>query len=292
MKKQSRASHHLPFYGNDFFQALEGYPDTLIVSYLRALWHYWHHFHCEGLPDDDEYLLRVCRCEKATWARTKGVLFDNDRFFKLESGKWHQTRCRCEHDRALEIYSAKVSALTKARSKNPNNSTITSTMHSTAHSAILPTLNEHKPEPEPEPVLEGRKEGGHPSLEEVKAAASRSGMLERDAIAFWNHFESSGWIDKNRNPIIKWGPKMANWRASAAAAPLEANHRASESVSTASNVILWQTELKRVEQKISDIRANATRMAMGIEFTEVEVFNLKSLRERVTELKGKLGFQA
>lgn len=49
-----------------------------------------------------------------------------------------------------------------------------------------------------------------------------TGMLEEDAVAFWNHFESSGWIDKHGHPILHWQPKMDNWKVQARAASMEA----------------------------------------------------------------------
>ena len=94
MKKPSA---YFPLYGNDFFEAIAGYPDAVGLGYLRALWHYWNHTGCDGLPDDDEYLRRVCKCEVAAWVRTKGIIFDNRYCFKLENGRWHQARCRKEH---------------------------------------------------------------------------------------------------------------------------------------------------------------------------------------------------
>jgi uncharacterized protein YdaU (DUF1376 family) len=69
------------------------------MGYLRALWHYWNHGTCQGLPDVDVYLSRVCGCEGAEWARTKGIIFDNRYFFLLESGAWHPARCRLERSK-------------------------------------------------------------------------------------------------------------------------------------------------------------------------------------------------
>jgi uncharacterized protein YdaU (DUF1376 family) len=93
MKKPSA---YLPLYGNDFFEAIAGYSDAVGMRYLRAIWHYWNHTGCQGLPDDDEYLSRVCGCEATEWAHTKGLIFDNRYHFRLENGAWHQTRCRDE----------------------------------------------------------------------------------------------------------------------------------------------------------------------------------------------------
>ena len=99
-----KPSAYFPFYGNDFFEAIAGYSDTVGLGYLRALWHYWNHTGCEGLPDDDEYLHRVCGCALTEWPKTKAILFDNRYHFKLVAGHWHQSRCREEYAKSKEIY--------------------------------------------------------------------------------------------------------------------------------------------------------------------------------------------
>jgi uncharacterized protein YdaU (DUF1376 family) len=120
---------YMPFYGNDFFAAVEGLDEPVIIGYLRAVWYYWSHTHCRGLPDDDEFLRRLCRTSIADWQRTKGVIFGG--FFTLEtvvnadnntvsnteqlSSLWHQNRARCEYKAASEVYNAKVQAVGKAR---------------------------------------------------------------------------------------------------------------------------------------------------------------------------------
>src|ERR1039458_5947107 len=98
----------MPLYGNDFFSACEGYSDAVTVGYARSLWHYWHHTHCEGLPDCDDYLRRVCRCEPADWLRTKGIIFGE--FFKLVGGRWHQQRAREEWEAATQNLARVVAA--------------------------------------------------------------------------------------------------------------------------------------------------------------------------------------
>ncbi len=65
LERMKKPSAYLPFYGNDFFEAIAGYSDAVGMGYLRALWHYWNHTGCDGLPDDDEYLRRVCGCERS-----------------------------------------------------------------------------------------------------------------------------------------------------------------------------------------------------------------------------------
>ena len=95
---------YLPLYGNDFFEAIAGYPEAIGLGYLRALWHYWNHTGCEGLPDDDDYLRRVCCCDADAWARTKAILFDDRYLFRLEDGLWHQPRCREEYEKSKSMY--------------------------------------------------------------------------------------------------------------------------------------------------------------------------------------------
>ena len=95
---------YLPFYGNDFFQAMAGCTDAVAMGYLRALWHYWSHLGCGGLPDDDEYLRRVCDCQTAEWPGVKAVIFDNRYHFRLESGAWHQPRCRQEWTKSKRVF--------------------------------------------------------------------------------------------------------------------------------------------------------------------------------------------
>ena len=94
----------MPFYGGEFFEAMAGHSESVGMAYLRALWHYWGHTGCTGLPNDDEYLRRVCGCERAEWARTKGIIFDNRYHFRLEEGLWHQARCREEWRKSQESF--------------------------------------------------------------------------------------------------------------------------------------------------------------------------------------------
>jgi uncharacterized protein YdaU (DUF1376 family) len=106
----NKPTAYLPFYGNDFFEAIAGYPDGVGLGYLRALWHYWSHTGCQGLPDEDEYLRRVCGCELSEWARTKGILFDNRYQFRLENGLWHQPRCRAEFQKSQAMFAKRSEA--------------------------------------------------------------------------------------------------------------------------------------------------------------------------------------
>lgn len=87
----------MPFYGNDFFQAVKGQPDIVAFGYLKAIWYYWNHEHCKGLRDDSEFLRKVCEIESEYWETCCPLIFDNNRFFTLDAdGMWHQHRAEEE----------------------------------------------------------------------------------------------------------------------------------------------------------------------------------------------------
>lgn len=109
----------MPFFGTSFFEATEGYSDAVAIGYMRALWHYWNHTHCQGLPDDDEYLRRICRCEPQQWIRTKGIIFDNQFFFCKNGTHWHQKKAKALHTEEAELYKRRVALAENARSHKP-----------------------------------------------------------------------------------------------------------------------------------------------------------------------------
>ena len=113
----NKPTAYLPFYGNDFFESVAGHPSNITAGYLRALWHYWNHTGCEGLPDDDDYLRRICCCDAVEWEQVRAVLFDNRYLFRLEDGLWHQPRCRAEFEISKVIYAKRSAAGKRAMAK-------------------------------------------------------------------------------------------------------------------------------------------------------------------------------
>ncbi len=99
----------MPVYGNDFLQAVEGLPDAIAFGYFRLCWYYWHHNHCAGLKDDDEFLRKIARIERDEWPEAKATLFDNDKFFTNGADEfWHQKRCDEEWQKAVKNYESTV----------------------------------------------------------------------------------------------------------------------------------------------------------------------------------------
>jgi len=105
----------MPFDGRRFFEAVKGWPHDTALKYLIYLWHYWNHTHCNGLNDDDDYLRRLAECDLQDWKRVKGIIFDGENFFKLDGGKWHQSRCKKVYIRELERYKKNLAKTEPAR---------------------------------------------------------------------------------------------------------------------------------------------------------------------------------
>ena len=94
---------YMPFYGKDFFGALEGLRECAVSSYLRALWYYWHHTHCDGLPNDPERLRGICRCSDVDWDYVSPIVFGE--LFKLDGNAlWQQSRSQEEYMKSIDKY--------------------------------------------------------------------------------------------------------------------------------------------------------------------------------------------
>jgi uncharacterized protein YdaU (DUF1376 family) len=99
---------HMPFYGNDYFSAVDAQPEHIALGYIRVLWHYWSHNHCDGLRNDPDQLRRICRIEREHWPAAFPIIFGD--FFKLDNdGLWQQQRCKDEYKVAVERYESAVS---------------------------------------------------------------------------------------------------------------------------------------------------------------------------------------
>jgi len=80
-----------------FDEATAMFNDEEKYKYIRCLRFYWYHTHCDGIVDDDMGMFELCHCKPENWMRLKGMIFDNDKFFYLEGGKWHQKRARKQY---------------------------------------------------------------------------------------------------------------------------------------------------------------------------------------------------
>ncbi len=115
---------YIPFYGNEFLQAIEGHSDSISMGYLRCIWHYWHQTHCKGIRNNDEFLRKLARIDRSDWEYAHSIIFDNDKFFTLgEDGLWHQKRAFTIWADVKEAYEKQVmrtAAASAARWKKGN----------------------------------------------------------------------------------------------------------------------------------------------------------------------------
>jgi len=203
------------------------------------------------------------------------------KFRETESGVFQNARMESERDKQAQ-FRANRSESGKAGADKRWHS------HSTAIAQPMAnTMAKHSsPSPSPSPSKMLKERNGHPSLDEVKMNAARIGQSDEDAESFWHHFESSGWIDKNGNPVVKWQSKQAGWKNTTQANKFQE----SQSGGGAAEMILMSNEYKRVCERITKIQTNAAQDAMGAKlYTQSEKAELVKMRARRDELKKKLG---
>jgi uncharacterized protein YdaU (DUF1376 family) len=99
---------YMPMFWNEFWQAVEGLDDRIIVAYLRALSHYWHHTNAGGIDDDDDKLRRLCRQDKDDWPVVRIAIFSRGGFFHLDHGRWHSKRAKEEWNKSQMRYDSSV----------------------------------------------------------------------------------------------------------------------------------------------------------------------------------------
>jgi uncharacterized protein YdaU (DUF1376 family) len=123
---------YMPFYWPEFWLAVEGLDDIVIIAYLRLLSYYWHHSSCDGLENNNDKLQRICRMDGYDWNKNKAILFGGDGFFKLVKGKWRNKRADEEWAKSIKAferksYGGKLTAAKRWGSPPPpKNSTATS----------------------------------------------------------------------------------------------------------------------------------------------------------------------
>jgi uncharacterized protein YdaU (DUF1376 family) len=102
---------YMPFYGPNFLTATAGFSRGVKGSYLNCLLHYWFHEHCKGLKNNDEFLRRLCECDREEWDETRDALFTGTKFFVLGADElWHQKFADENWERSKAIYESKVAA--------------------------------------------------------------------------------------------------------------------------------------------------------------------------------------
>ena len=223
MPGQVNADIWMPLYVGDYLAATRRLDTEQHGAYLLLIMDYWK----QGpLPDDDCTLARIVVATVERWKTLRPIM---EPFFQIHDLHWHHKRIDKERRLAqqnAETFHNRAKSAAKARWECKQSSSNASSNASSTIQAMLEQCPPPPPPPLPVPASTPvQTNNGHPSLDEVKTKANMTNIPPEEAEKFWHHFESSGWIDKNGHPVVKWQSKLATWSTDARARPLEANHK-------------------------------------------------------------------
>jgi len=234
---------YFPFYPGDFSAdgKVEAMTTTEVGAYILLLCKAWFEDPPGSIPNNDRLLARWTRLTPGAWEKCRtGVLAA---FTLGDDDRYHQKRLRTEYSRMRE-YQADKSRAGRAGAQARWQT------HGNAMAMPLapPMANDGSSPPPPEQQRERETGARLPTLDAVKEKAKLLGYPEADAVAFWNHFEASGWIDKNGHQIVNWEAKLATWMANVRAKPAEESHRAGNGQKHPRGETIWE-KTKRIEIK-------------------------------------------
>lgn len=130
-------------------------------------------------------------------------------------------------------------------------------------------------------------------LSVVQAQAAICGCPPEEAERFWHHFEASGWVDKNGNPVRNWLSKLANWTADARTKPAESAHRANSDKPERARTLSVSDMRTILQAKDDESRAIKDRfcaqVAMGEHWNDDEQRRRYfAMRREIKELRGRI----
>lgn len=106
--------------------------------------------------------------------------------------------------------------------------------------------------------------GAYPSISEVKTYGEMRGVTSEVCDRFWNHFEASGWIDKNGHPIKNWQAKLTTWNTDDRARGAEAAHHANGAGKKLPTVFELTKKMEAQEREAAKIKNSySSDAAMG-----------------------------
>lgn len=125
-----------------------------------------------------------------------------------------------------------------------------------------------------------------PTLEQCGLRAIDIGLPATEGERFWHYHETSGWIVRGK-PMKSWHSAMAIWKMNWQ--KWSQNHSAKDRIGTSPmQLMLWKTELDRVEQAIKNVRGGYSE---NMDYTREDLDKLNQLRERRKELMNNLGMK-
>jgi uncharacterized protein YdaU (DUF1376 family) len=207
-----KADIWMPLYIGDYLADTIGLTHAQHGAYLLALMAYWRK---HGPLSDSE---------------AKGVMGEHAdslaRFFTFNGGHWHHKRVERELKLADEMKEQRAEAGRRgmaSRWGKRDNGAITELLQ-TDNKPITGGITKHNPSPSPSPSPSkppspppsispaALPRFTKPSLEEVKLAASKTGLPDVEAEKFWHFYESKGWL-VGKAPMKSWSAAMGGWAA-------------------------------------------------------------------------------
>lgn len=120
-----------------------------------------------------------------------------------------------------------------------------------------------------------------PSREQVSLLISKAGLPSEQADAFWNFYESKGWM-VGKNKMVSVAAAIGGWAARYRSANGAGPKR------TETQTILWNQELERCRDKMRSIKASYSEHQP---WTQADKDTFIKARERKAELQKLLGVQ-
>lgn len=126
-----------------------------------------------------------------------------------------------------------------------------------------------------------------PTLDECLSRAKEIGLPEIEAEEFFYHYASKGW-KVGKVPMVNWHMAMGGWRSRWKKRQGESQAKQRQ-VSPSVKVILWQNELKRVEESMAKIK---NYYGSTSAWDDEDRQRYKQLKARRAELMQMLGMKA
>tara|TARA_Y100000593_G_scaffold93896_1_gene190471 strand:+ start:3634 stop:4419 length:786 start_codon:yes stop_codon:yes gene_type:complete len=158
------------------------------------------------------------------WLRIMFVMHDNEEYGRLSvNGKpmpdnLLARRCGCSPDEFSKIFSELEEAGVPSRDDSGVLFSRRMVRDAGARASNRERVARHRaannPNPEPKAArTQSRRKAARPrSLDDVTAYASIQGLAEAEAKAFWDHYESQGWVKSNGMPVANWKSLMNTWK--------------------------------------------------------------------------------
>jgi uncharacterized protein YdaU (DUF1376 family) len=219
------------FYPNDWLSS----PRITLMTpeqegaYIRLLAYDWAN---DGIPDDDAHLATLSRMGEGWFKGGSRVV--RECFGKHPSKEGHLTNARLEKEREKQREwrqkssdGGKKSAASRAckgrRVVEPplkgGCTLVDKWLEPNGNSSSSSSIGTN---------TQTRAQDAGPdypkNLDEVLTEADMRGIPKTQAEDFFNHFESSGWIDKNGHPVKNWRAKLRTWKTIAVSAAAEKAH--------------------------------------------------------------------